>query len=359
MRTTDKDMIKWYVVGTHYIHKELKIRDHLRLAGFECFVPLQLDVVKVRDRVQRKALPAITGMIFVRTSVNAFTAYAERSHDRLFLWRSAYSDYKELLSISDYQMQRFIEATSKFAENVTYYKPGEVTLHEGELVEITLGSKTYEVEIKRVGNKKSKKLVVEIPDVTTAIIELTPDVVKLIKRKTNQQQEARRQQREDARTRKLTQSGKMDERRSKNLELDKKTLFDTAFHLLFCVPDKYRDEMEYTLMTNELRRIRERLLTFKGVTAALEGELALAMYLANVQLDIEVPEATERLKKAIDRLQPTSMLRKRMIFYLARLTADEATMQEILQETKTWNKLKLSDRQAAFMKEIHQIIPVI
>ncbi|MCR4603509.1 MAG: hypothetical protein K5683_08275 [Prevotella sp.] len=348
----DEEKIQWYVVGSMSIHQEIKTRDGLRHAGIESYVPMCYEAQRVRDRIQRKAKPAITGLVFAHTSISAFKQYTKETNAKIFLRKSAYSHHQDYLVVNEQQMRLFINLTTSYADNVTYYKPEEITLHEGELVEITLGTQTYQAEIKRLAGKRGKELVVEIPDVTIASIKLTPDIIRLIKQLPGKRAEARRQQRESARNKRLQQGGRIDERKSKNLELDKKALFDTAFRLLFVIRDEYQDELEYHLAKQELRRIRERLLTFKGVTAAQEGELALAMFLANKQLNIDVDESIERLQAAIASLQDTSMLKKRMRFFLARLTNDEETLSDILTEVKTWNRLTLSDRQKTFLEEI-------
>ena len=352
MTENDKNIVKWYVVGIRGTHHEVKVRDSLRQAGMYSFVPLRFEVIRMRGQLHRRTTPAISGMVFVKTSYNDFMDYALGSEHKIFLKKSAFSGYKDYLTINDSQMNLFMQLTTEYAEDVKYYRPHEVTLHEGELVEITLGTQKYEAEVKRIAGKRGKRLVVEIADVTTATITITPEAMKLITRMSGKENEARRQQREEARARKLLRSGKIDERKSRNLELDKKVLFDTAFRLLFTIPERYHQEMEYHMSMTELRRIRQRLLTFKGATAALEGELALSMYLANTKLNIETEAATERLQRAIDNLQPTSILRKRMLYYLSKFTNDNDSIQSILTEVKGWNKLRLSSRQKAFWEEI-------
>ena len=111
----------------------------------------------------------------------------------------------------------------------------------------------------------------------------------------------------------------MREKKSKDVEKDKKLLMETAVRLLFEIPDKYQQENEYYLLLSELRRARERLKTFKGFTAATEAELALPMYLAAVKLNEGKEEAEERLRKAVEKLKDTSKLKAECQEYLERL----------------------------------------
>ena len=353
-RNKVEEALKWYVVGTTSTRQEIKIRDGLRRAGIESFVPLRYEVKRVRDRQVRKLTPAIAGLVFAHTTVKD---YAQGTRDTLFLRKSAYSNHKDYLTVAEREMEMFIQLTTSFSEDVTYFAPSEVTLHEGDLVKITIGSQTYEAEIKRIGGKRGKKLVVEIPDVTTAAITLTPDLLKVITKLSGEKYEKNRQQRERTKKRVLEANGRTDERRSRNVEADKKALYDTAFRLLFTIPDQYQQEMEYHLAMTELRRVRQRLQTFKGVTPALEGELALGMYLADVKLEEGVEQATERLKNAIGKLKDSSMLKLRMRLFLARLSGDDKGLQEIATTVKGWNRLRLSPRQAAFLEEYRLVVP--
>ncbi len=355
MGEKDEDIVRWYVVGTTSVRQELKIRDGLRQAGMESFVPMSYEAKRVRGKLQRKAMPAISGLVFVHTSVKEFLLYAQEYNNKIYIRKSTFSNHRDYLYVNEQQMALFMELTTAYSENVTYHKPEEVTLHEGDLVEITLGTETYQAEIKRLKGKRNKELMVVIPEVAIASVELTPEVMKLIKRLPGDKEEAERQKRESARARKLQADGRIDERKSKNLEVDKKALYETAFRLLFVIRDEYKHEMEYHLAMQELRRLRERLVGYKGYIAAQEGELALAMFLANSVLGIEVEAATERMRAAIEKLRDSSMLKKRMRFFLAKLTGDEATVQEIEEEVKGWNKLALSERQQEMIEEVNLV----
>jgi hypothetical protein len=248
-------------------------------------------------------------------------------------------------------MERFMAVTTSFSDDISYFKPEEVTLHEGELVELQLGSTTYQAEIKRIKGKRGKQLVVEIPGVTAAVLKLTPELMKTIKRLGNDNLEAERQHQEIVRQKKLKESGRPDLRRMRNLELDKKEVTETARHLLFEVAEGHLEDPENKLARIELLRLSDRLKGLKGVIAEQEGELALAHFLAAHALgnDPTVPE--ERLRKAIDRLKDTSILKLRLRYYLARITNDTPTLQAIQNETKTWNKLRLTARQKTFWEE--------
>lgn len=352
MAGDDKNTVKWYVVGAPGVHREIRVRDSLRKAGLESYVPLRYEIQRVKKDEVRKMVPAITGLIFVKTSYEAFQAYSETSRDRLFLRKAAYSDNGSYLTVHDKDMERFIALTEQFQKDITYFKPDEVTLHEGELVEIQLGTKTYEAEIKRVRGKRSKQLVVEIPEVTTAAITLTPELMKMITRHSSPLQESQRQQREHSRQKKLEATGRSDRRKTRNLEEDKRQMTETAKRLLFEVTDTHQEDAENHLAMLDLLRLYQRLDGSKGVLPSLEGELALAMYLAAMKLNVDVEKNTERLRKAIAQLKDASTLKLRLRFFLARLSGDSQELESILSEVRKWNRLRLSARQKQLVEEI-------
>ena len=352
MTEKDKNEVRWYVVGALGVHQEINIRNRLRLAGIESYVPLRYDIKIVRGHQERKMTPAITGLVFAHTSYHQFQGFAETSPTAVFLRKSSFTGHQEYLTVEEQDMARFIAVTSAIQENITYFKPEEVTLHEGELVEIQLGSKLYEAEILRVKGKRNKQLVVRIPDVTTVSVTLTAELMKLIKKFSSDKQEEQHQQSEKSRQNKLLETGKADPRKTRNVELDKRTMTALARRLLFEVTEDHLEDAENQMAMVELRRLRERLLSLRGFTAQGEGELSLALYLASVCLDVDVEQAEARLRNAIDKLKGVSLLRWRMQLYLARLTHDVATQEAIVAQTKQWNLLRLSARQQSFLEEL-------
>jgi hypothetical protein len=158
---------------------------------------------------------------------------------------------------------------------------------------------------------------------------------------------------------------------SKNVDKDKKLLFDLAHRLLFEIPDKYQNENEYYLLLSEMRRTQARLVTFKGYTPATEAELALPLYMAAVKSDSvtmgsgtnaahpmgtvvpdpSVTQAESRLRKAIAALKPSSFLRAKCQLYLGVLSHDEALLLQLQTLFATWRKSPLSPNQRTLIDE--------
>lgn len=291
----------WFSVGSTSPQKELRIRDDARSHGFESFVPLKYVVKTIRGQKQRALVPALSGLIFVKGTLEALKDYTQQSHFPIYLRKSAFSNKEEYLTIPTKAMEDFMAVTEHREEHVTYFRPEEISLQEGDRIVIKDGLyEGREGTIMRIKGKRNKHLVVQIPGMLVAAVELSPEMIELP-----------RQRRGISPSR---------ERPSKNVDKDKKLLLETATRLLFEIPDKYQHENEYYLLLSELKRTRERLKPFKGFTPTTEAELALPMYLAAVKLNDGIPEAESRLRTAIEKLKDSSKLKATCLSYLEKFS---------------------------------------
>ena len=290
MAEMQEDIEKWYVLGCLSVHHEEKVRDALRKAGFRSHVPMKYEVKTVRRQEQRTMVPAITGLIFVRATEEALKEYIQhKSRESIYMRKSTFSNKQDYLTVPDYAMERFIEFTNIRQEKITYFKPEELNLKEGEKIRIKGGIYDgYEGTILRFKGKRNKHLVVQIPGVIIAAVELEPELVEPLNNPIERE---------------------IRERPSKDVDGDKKYLLELAEWLLENQTDKDVPKVEFNLKLYELKRTRARLLKFKGFTPTTEAELALPMYLAALLLDEDVEAYRQRLVKATERLKDSSKLK--------------------------------------------------
>ena len=296
----------WFTVGCISPQKELRVRDDARTNGLAAFVPLQYTVKTVRGQKQRALIPAITGMIFVKGTLDELKDYIQKAHFPVYIKKSTFSNKEDYLTVPTHAMEEFIAVTENNEEHVTYFRPEEISLQAGDRIRIKGGFYDgKEGTIIRIKGKRNRQLVVQIPGILIAAVELSPEMVELPSEK------------------RKVKSEKLRERPSKDVDKDKKLLMEIAHRLLFEIPDKYQQENEYYLLLSELRRTRERLKTFKGFTPATEAELALPMYLAAVKLGDGIQEAEDRLKKAVEKLKDTSKLKAQCLEYMKKASQGE------------------------------------
>lgn len=307
----------WYSLGCTIQQRELRVRDDVRKYGLEAFVPLRYTVKTVRGQKQRALVPALSGLIFAKGTLEEIKGYLLEAHYPVYIRRSTFSNKEDYLTVPTKEMEDFIAVTESHEEHVTYFRPEEISLQAGDRIRIKGGLYDgREGVIMRIKGKRNRQLVVQIPGFIAAAVEISPDMLELPKARSEERGQKARREEQGARKEDDTS---LREKPSKNIEKDKKLLMETAERLLFEIPDKYQQENEYYLLLSELKRARERLKTFKGFTPASEAELALPMYLAAVKLEDGVTEAEERLRKAVEKLKDSSKLKAKCKEYLERL----------------------------------------
>lgn len=341
----DENEIKWYVIGSVTRGRELRIRDELRRDAHECFVPLRYEVKKLKGKRQRILVPAIKGYIFVRGTLDEVRDAIKFRRDGLFIRKSTFSNREDYLSVSEHDMRNFIAVSEQAGENITYYKPDEIQLQVGDKIRVNGGLYDgREGVILRIKGKRRRQLVVSIPGVIYAAVELEPDLIELATSEEQQKSSPEKAPKEKS--------------RSRNIEEDKKLLYELARRLLFEVPTSYQHEKEYYLLISELRRVRERVMPYKGYVAAQEAELALPLYLTAVKLEDDVEAAEQRLRQVMDRLQDKSFLKLRIRLYLAQLAGDEASRSFVEQQIASWKGHRLSPKQKDFLVDYKLVFNV-
>ena len=339
----DENEVRWYVIGSVTRGRELKIRDELRRENHECFVPLRYDVRKKCGQRQRTLVPAVTGLIFLCGTLEDVREIIRFRHDGLFIRKSTYSNKEDYLSVSDHDMRNFIAVTEQAGENITYFNPDEIHLQVGDKIRVNGGMfDGREGVIMRIKGKRRRQLVVSIPDIVYAAVELEPELLELI---TSGQQD------NTSIVEKTPESSPKGNRRTQNIDEDKKLLSDLAHRLLFEVTSSYQHEKEYFLWISELRRVRERLLPYKGYIAAQEAELAIPLYLAAVKLEEDVEAAEQRVRKVMERLNDSSFHKLYIRLYLARLAGDEESRRKVEEQVAAWQGIRLTPKQKEFLDE--------
>lgn len=297
----DKNKQYWFVIGSRNHMKELQIRDEARNKGLEAFVPVIYAYKVIRGQKQRKLIPAINGFVFVKATTTEMEELILKSKFTIYPKKSSFSGREEFLTIANRDMENFIAVIEKSQENITYFKPDEIPLNPGDRIRIQGGLYDgREGIIMRIKSKRNKHLVVQIPGLLVAAVELKPELVAI--NDNGKMTNDKRGKREDIR-----------ERPSKDLDKDRKMVFDIAHRLLFEFPDKYKNEEEYYLLINQLQRGLARIQTFKGYVPSTEAELALAIFLAQKALGEDTTLTRKRLDKAISRLKNTSKLKSQAL----------------------------------------------
>lgn len=287
--------MEWFALGCLSPRQEIKIRDEARKAGFDAFVPLSYEVKTIRGQKQRKLIPALSGLLFAKGELEALKDYTKGSAYPVFIRKSTFSNREDYLKIPTKAMEDFIAVTQHREEHVSYFRPEEISLQEGDHIRIKGGFYDgREGIIIRIKGKRNRHLVVQIPGFLVAAVELSPQMIEL-------------------------KETPLREKPSKNVDADKKRLLEISHRLLFEIADKHKHEEEYYLLFSEMRRIRERLKPIKAFTPATEADLALPMYLSSVILNEDTDIYEQRLLTAVNKLKDTSKLKAQCLDLLEKV----------------------------------------
>lgn len=329
MGTAEKDeAARWYVLSANY-RNEVKIRDDLRRLGFNCYLPMRYELKERRGTKRRLLVPAINGMVFVKNIKSAIEEYLVTTKLPAYFRMSGISGQKKPIVVPDRDMENFMRVTQQVEENLTYFQPDEIKLRVGDKIRVHGGIfDGVEGVLMRVPGKRSRQLVVSIPEISAVAVSLSPEVVELVDQPVM---------------------------KSADIDGDLKSLSELAFRKLFAAPDRISQENEYNILVHELRRTLQRVQPFKGYTAQREAELALAVFMATKALDVDDQQAAERLKAAIGSLKDTSILRLRLQLYYAALIPDAALKAVIGEKLNGWMKAPLSAQQRRFKEEWNQV----
>ncbi len=292
--------------------KELKVRDDIRNYGLEAFVPLKYHIKTIKRQKHRALVPAMPGLMFAKGTLDELQEYIQNhAHFNVYLRKSTFSNKEDYLTVRNKDMEDFIAATEDHEAHITYFRPDEINLQAGDRIRVKGG--IYDGKegiVMRIKGKRNKHLVVQIPGMLVAAIEIEPELVEL---KEDLDKKDRRTNRKDRVTGFKDRVTDIPERPSKDVEGDKKLLYEHAHRVLFEITGRYQENEEYYLLMSEIKRARARLASFKGFTPATEAELALPMFMAAVALGEDVDKSRERLEKATDRLKESSNLKKKCL----------------------------------------------
>lgn len=155
----------------------------LSQAGFEVFTPMKTEIITTAgNRRERRRVPCITDLVFVRTS--------RRDLDPIVL-RTPTLQYRYVrgglpgapLTVNAADMERFISAVSR-AERVDYYSPAEITpAMLGRSIRLVCDGPLngHVCRLLNVsGSPRRRRVLVDLPGLLTAAVTLSPSYIQLL-----------------------------------------------------------------------------------------------------------------------------------------------------------------------------------
>lgn len=173
---------KWFVM------RDLKRRNSNSLAihdlgnaGLEVFTPMTQMIMTIGGQRQRRDVPVIQDLLFVHEAKDAIDPYVEMYPT--LQYRYLFGKTKdEPMTVRNDEMERFIFAVGN-TDAPKFYRPGELTeTMYGRKVRIMGGMLDhYEGRLLSVKGMRKRRLIVELPGLITAAVEVEPDYIQIIK----------------------------------------------------------------------------------------------------------------------------------------------------------------------------------
>lgn len=150
-------------------------------AGFEVFTPLKQHIYIKRGKKIRETVPVIRDLLFVNSDRNSLDIAVMRTATLQYRYVKG-AAYCQPLIVPGRDMERFIRLTST-ADKVEYYSPEEIKPS-------MLGSKIRLIDqgplnglegiLLSMRGSKKRRLLVEVPGILAAAVEINPDFIELI-----------------------------------------------------------------------------------------------------------------------------------------------------------------------------------
>lgn len=145
----------------------------------EYFTPMKSKLVVVKGKQIRKEVPCIPDLLFVRDSREVLDPIIDEIPTVQYRW--VRNKYRDPMVVSDAEMERFIHAVS-VSGIPKYYLPEEITPAMLNRKIRILGGPLdgYEGTLLTLRGSKVKRLLVEIPGLLLAGVEVNPDYIQFI-----------------------------------------------------------------------------------------------------------------------------------------------------------------------------------
>lgn len=152
----------------------------LSKAGLEVFTPMTQMVMKIGGKLQRRDVPVIQDLLFVHESKETLDPIVELTPTLQYRYQRGKTK-DEPTTVREEDMERFIFAVRN-TETPIYYKPGELTaamygksvlIHGGRL-------DGYEGRLLSVRGMRKRRLIVELPGLMAAAVEVEPDFIHFV-----------------------------------------------------------------------------------------------------------------------------------------------------------------------------------
>ncbi len=153
----------------------------LRTMHLEVFTPMQWKVTNKKGIMIREQVPFLPDLLFVHASKEILNPFVDRIPTLQYRYVRG-GRYKEGMIVSETAMNKFIYAVTS-SPQAEYFTPSELTPKNiGSHIRIVGGPLNgYTGHLLNIRKSGKERLLVEIPNLLTAAIEIEPEYIQVIK----------------------------------------------------------------------------------------------------------------------------------------------------------------------------------
>lgn len=147
---------------------------------FEVFVPMKWQLAAKHGKHIREQVPFLRDLLFVHSTREKLDPVVAKTDTLQYRYVRG-GKYCDPMKVGNKEMERFIQAVS-WSENPVYYLPGEIpTTMYGRKVRIIGGELNgHEGTLLKVRGLHKKRILVELPHLLSASVDLEPEFVKFV-----------------------------------------------------------------------------------------------------------------------------------------------------------------------------------
>lgn len=180
MDTAAKDRVRWYVLRDL---KRANAKTHayqmLENLGIEVFTPMTWKLMTRDGRREKVHIPVMPDLVFAHSSTSVLDPII--STTPTLQYRFIRGGYCLFMTVGDKDMEIFKKAIET-DDSPKYYRPEEITAAMcGKSIKIEGGPLDgYEGRLLSVRGSKVKRIMVELPGLLVAAVEVQPEFIRIL-----------------------------------------------------------------------------------------------------------------------------------------------------------------------------------
>lgn len=148
-------------------------------AGLEVFTPMTQIIMTIGGRRQRREVPVIQDLLFVHETKDTLDPYVEKCTTLQYRYVTGRTKDNPM-TVRHADMEKFIRAVTNTSTPL-FYRPGELTPSMYSKPVRIIGGifNGYEGRLLSVKGMRKRRLLIELPGLITAAIEVQPEFIQM------------------------------------------------------------------------------------------------------------------------------------------------------------------------------------